>query len=284
MIKSNQALLNGGIDPSISFTKTDGSGRAVSFAEHNITQFVDSIYTNNTVSEMKYFNNQLFKNFSPDINGYNLVFMVPPDFTFLEVDPMSSEYRYIQDFRKLVTFAAVDFTPPQQQVQSETVSSRNGGIPYATEVGPSEQCSITFIDNSSLDIFNFHLIWVDYIKKLIEGEIDVYGEFQGSGPGKDFMTYDNGANELYGALDYAASAFIVKYDPSMKLIKYVGKVTGIYPQSLPSKELLGQRTSNEITTLPFTYFCAYYEESTQKDSIIYNELDDAMKVSNFVGE
>jgi len=266
---------------------SNGLARSASFANHNVTQFVDSIYSNNVTADMKYFNQQLFKDYNPDINGYTLVFMVPPDFVFLQGQNnklTDEQQRYIVDFRQLVTFAATDFTPPQRQIQSETISSRAGGTPYATEVSPSEQCSITFIENNDLDIFNFHLIWVNYIKDLLEGIIEVYDEIQGSGAGEDYLTYNDGRNELYGALDYAASAFVVKYDPTMKLIKYVGKATGIYPQAIPSKELIGQRTANELTTLPFTYFCAYYEESTQKESVIYEELNDAIKASKFGDE
>jgi hypothetical protein len=74
------------------------------------------------------------------------------------------------------------------------------------------------------------------------------------------MTRDNrrSINGYYQAIDYAASAYIVKYRTDLRTISYIGKAIGFFPQTLPSKELLGQRTTNELTTLPFSYFCAAY--------------------------
>jgi hypothetical protein len=52
---------------------------------------------------------------------------------------------------------------------------------------------------------------------------------------------------------------------------YIGKCIGVFPQSLPSKELIGQRTSNELTTLPFNYFCAAYRAE------VLPETEDGLK-------
>lgn len=259
-----------------------------------LRNFKDRTHVNNLTPEMTYFNDQLFKYFYPDINGYVLIFMVPPQFDLLTTYMNHENIEFMSDFMKLVVFTATDFTPPQVQVSSEAVISRVGAVPYATEVHPSEQCSITFIDNQNLDVYRFHYTWVEFMKELVEGIIPVWGpsdgqthRFHGKSyasnelPGEDYMKYESNnqaLNDLYGALDYAASAYIVKYDPTMKHMQFVGKATGIFPQSLPSKELIGQRTANEITTLPFTYFCAYYEEAMDSHHIIWKELENFLKL------
>ena len=253
-------------------------------------ELITDIYTDSVTPEMKYFNEQLFRHFNPDINGYTLIFMVPPAFALID----QNYNEFIWNFSKLVAFAATDFSPPQIQVQSESISSRSGGVPYATEVLPSEQCSVTYIDNQDLDIYRFHYIWIEFIKQLIEGFIPVWGDhedpFVYNGqltssrdiPGKEYLQYTyNGLNDTYGALDYAASIYSVKYNPTMKEIQHIGKATGIYPQSLPTKELIGQRTANEITTLPFTYFCAYYEEAMDPSHPIWQELVQFLNLYNY---
>ena len=79
-------------------------------------------------------------------------------------------------------------------------------------------------------------------------------------PRFDLLTIGSGGkqNAVYQGIDYAGAFYILKYKPDLKKVTYIGKSIGVFPQSLPSKELIGQRTSNELTTLPFNYFCAAY--------------------------
>lgn len=250
----------------MSFLETNNNGTG-SF-NGDVSNLLKKIYDENLPDVMKYFNSQLFEMFHPDINGYTLLLMVPPPFSGLQnFWSRSSNYwnndTDQQQLQRLMTFAAVDFTPPQKQIMSGMTSSRTGGIPFATEMTVTEQCSITFIDNIGLDVYYFHYVWIDYIHQLLEGTIS---------PSSEYLSPSDNDDELYGALDYVGSAFIIKFKPDMSTITYVGKCTGIFPQSLPSKELIGQRTSNEITTLPFNYFCAYYTEAMDASHDVYKEL------------
>ena len=238
----------------------------------DISNILKQVYSDNLPDVMKYFNNQLFESYHPDINGYTLLLMVPPPLTGLSGKWYRPSGYWDNsadrlEMQRLMTFAAVDFTPPQKQIMSGMTSSRTGGIPFATEMTVTEQCSITYIDNIDLDIYYLHYVWVDYIHQLLEGVI---------APSSEYLSGDPD-DSLYGALDYVGSAFIVKFAPNMSTIRYVGKCTGIFPQTLPSKELIGQRTSNEITTLPFNYFCAYYTEAMDANHPVYMELQDLVK-------
>lgn len=227
-----------------------------------------------------HFQNTLFNTYNPDINGYTLLFMIPPELSGLKVSqnsltdfkkrvPMFSPGTIdttLDQISKFVTFAAVDYSPPQEQLNTEKISGRTGGIPYATEFTMSEQFSVTYIEDSDLSLYQFHQIWLYYIWDLVEGKL---------APDDKYMNADNIDTHYYGALDYAASFYIVKYKPDLNTITYIGKCVGAFPQSLPSKELIGQRTGNELTTLPMQYFVSAYRSqviNSSRDGWLYNEL------------
>lgn len=274
-----------GVDTSLTPThKTDITSllNLNNSSSSNLTQFPSRVYSNfvgnsnhttlsflnnivdNDINQflqyvMTYFNSQLFNFFNPDINGFTLGFFIMPP--FLSLDRTKIDVNWLYDVQKLITFASIDYTPPQRQVESERAKARVGGIPYATEISPTDQLSVTYIDNSNLDIYAFHCRWVDYMKDLLEGFTK---------PDSSYLDYSQ--PDMYGALDYAGSFYILKCDPSMSCIKYVGKATGIFPLGLPNKEIFGQRTTNEITTYPMSYACTYYEETLDPSHIIWREL------------
>jgi len=207
---------------------------------------------------LKYFNRQLFENFNPDINGFSLCFLLPPPFLGASI---SSEI-----FRKLSVFAAIDFTPPIREVKTQKFATRSSGIPYAVELEPTEQCMVSYLDNMDMNIFKFHSEWFNYIHDLTLGYTSAPSVYLDPGSG------------CYGGLDYAGAIFIVKWDVSLQDISYVGKVTGAYPQTLPNKEILGQRSSNELVIIPFTYFAGWYDEALDSSHPIWSELE-----SNILG-
>jgi hypothetical protein len=251
-----------------------------------LTAYLDLVFSDGQKHSdaLKFFYQQLYRDFSPDINGYTLVFFTPPDlsgyrlnldghlYTLYGQDNPSS---YMSTVGKIMTFAAVDFTPPQNQVRTENVSTRSGSIPIASEVSESETMSITFVDNRQLDIYMFHHLWVEYIREILEGTIEPKDSYYASEDDDDTKSFYN--VDYYGAIDYAASCYIVKYRPDMRTVTFVAKCVGIFPQSLPNKELIGTRTSNEIVTLPFTYSCSGYRESLYMEkeagNWIFGELD-----------
>ena len=238
-----------------------------------LLDYLQEAFSGDSPSEgiMKYFYEQLYSKFNPDLNGFVIALMVPPDLSGYRIAKsggnsyysQTSPSSYFGEVSQLVSFAAVDFSPPQSQVNTETVSARTGAIPFATEVSESDTCSVTYIENSDLDIYRMHHLWVEYIREMLEGVIEPAPE------------YIDPTSDSFGAIDYAASLYIIKYRPDMKTINFVAKCMGIFPQSLPNKELIGTRTSNELTTLPFTYFCTAYREATaaEYDNWILSEIE-----------
>lgn len=198
-------------------------------------------------SLLNYFNRFIygFDGYTPDINGYTLIFMQPPDLSGI------SDTYTIQQVTKLISFLAIDFTPPPQQVLVGDVSGGGSGISYGTDVitaGGSLQ--ITFIDTCTLDMFNLHKTWIDYIRAVTKGTISPTGRYLTS-----------------GEIDYATSAYVVRFKPvaptfTLDDIVYVGKAIGIFPVSLPDKEVIGRRDQNELTVLPMQYQCVDYRQMT----------------------
>jgi len=249
----------------------------------SLTSYLNYIFSSDCGgSVLKFFYEQLYRDFSPDINGYTLIFFIPPDLSGykklitdvgLDGGPIynqTDKESYMNVVGKIMTFAAIDFTPPQIQVRSESVSLRSGSIPIASEVSETDTCSITFIDNRQLDIYMFHHIWIEYIREILEGTIEpdpiYYSEELRDEP-----------NNSWGCIDYAASFYIVKYRPDMKTVTFVSKCVGVFPQNLPNKEQIGTRTANESVILPFTYSCSGYREALyteQNFNWIFDELNE----------
>jgi hypothetical protein len=196
----------------------------------------------------------------PDINGYVFGFFVPPDLSGYQISK-----DFLLEVSNFMTFAIVDITPPNIQINTESVNTRSGGIPYATEVTSTEQLSVTFVDDCLMRIYTFHHMWVKYIEEVTQGLID---------PDKK---YYNDTSTEFGAIDYFGSAYIVKYNPTVDEPLLIGYCCGIFPNSKPTKETIGARTSNEIVTLPITYFCTIYDEV-----MIYQK--DHWIIKKFMGE
>lgn len=239
--------------------------------QYTVMDYINSVYKDSE-GYLRYFYKQFYKDYNPDINGFILLFMIPPDLSGFKkmYNELYGDFSFFSEIQNFFTFSAVDFTPPSVQVNSEKISSRSGGIPYATEVTNTDQCSITFIENSKIDIYHFHRVWINYIQAVLEGLIH---------PSEEYLDKSN--NRLFGAIDYASSLYVVKYLPNLNKILLIGKCIGIFPQLLPGKELFGQRTSNELTTLPINYFCPLYREATWRegnvDNWIFKEFNDLVK-------
>ena len=228
----------------------------------DVNGIVASVLKTNGILE--YFNKLLLgisidgEEFSPDINGYSLIFMMPPDLSGFSLKTSPSDYMGI--VAKKFVFLAIDFTPPAVQVATAQVAGTSGGIPYGTKVSKGGQCSITFLDTAELSTFSFHKVWVEYIDKVTKGSVSPSAEYLVPG------------SPNFGSIDYMSSAYVVRLKPVAGQIQmgvdvvYVGKVVGIFPINVPDKEIIGKRDSNELTTLPMNYACARYVVQTLDDA------------------
>jgi hypothetical protein len=189
--------------------------------------------------------------FHPDVTGYSLIFMQPPELSGYK------NTQYMEDISKTFVFLALDFTPPQITVNVSDVSSNIGSLSTGAEVHSGGQISITFLDDQDLNCFNFHNVWIEYIKSITTGIIE---------PDSKYLNSDDEDN--FGVIDYATSAYVVRFRPSFSLetdIIYIGKAVGIIPLGMNDKEIIGRRDANELTMLNYSYQCPEYLHTTGND-------------------
>lgn len=192
------------------------------------------------------------KQYSPDINGYTVTFIEPPHLSGYGIssDAKNPEYNVIS---KLFPFLCIDFTPPPTQVVASEIPARSGAIQFGTEVQSSGQMQMTCMDDSELGLAGFIKTWVTYIEDVTRGIVDPHSDYYTKG------------NTRFGELDYASSAYVIRFKPTKNLcwsdIVYIGKAVGIFPLNIPDKEIIGRRDSNEITMLPISFSCTMYKQA-----------------------
>lgn len=230
---------------------------------------------------LQYFNRNLYGSnsdlgeFHPDVSGYTLIFLLPP-----HLSGYGYEEGYIpplDKYAKGICFLAIDFTPPQIQVTASELPSRSGSLPFGMEVSPTGQVNISYVENQYNHIYGFHKLWISYVEDIIRGM-----KTSDSTEILPDEAYWNSSGDRFGEIDYASTAFVIRFKPTRYLtrtdINYVGKATGIFPINLPDKEIIGRRDSNELVTLSISYSCAWYRSwsagtpGNDKDSFIYNEF------------
>lgn len=177
---------------------------------------------------------------SADVSGYTLIYLVPPKLSGLFFDVLPTS---IVTARNSI-FSASEFSPPECALNVDQMASgSNIRIPFAVGKTSGGQMSISFIENMKLDIYAFHNNWLNYIEQVMLGYLDPTEEYIES-----------------GELDYATSAFVMRYKPDMKSLVYLGKAIGIFPINLPNKEIIGTRTTPALTTFTINYACCDYRE------------------------
>jgi len=225
----------------------------------NKIKYLDPVADDTLPNELNYFNQQLYNNYNPSISGYTLCLMVPPEFSSLPSG--SVDEIYLKYLSKTSIFNILEYTPPQISIKNSEITNSSGAIQYASEENISYDFNCTFLDNNNSDYYIFLKIWFDYIFELLLGSIK---------PNPEFL---NSNSPTYGAMDYVANFYILKYDPTMKDLYFVGKVFAAFPKTLPTKEFLGTRSTNDITLLATDFVCSYYSESFDKTSSLFAEVN-----------
>lgn len=243
--------------------KSYNSSSSFSKGTLNFNQLAEVIYNDVLTPAHKYILDTQLTRLQPNINGFNIILMVPPELSAIKSKVWGGTFK--REFPKFLTFAGINFSTPTRQIEVNSTTSRSGSIPFASDVTKTQQCSITYLDTSEIEIYTFHHIWLNYIHDVLDGTLCPDDE------------YFDPNSPLYGALDYVCSFFVVKFDSSMRKILFVGKSTGAFPLNNPVNELLGQRNQHDITLLPYNYICADYTESVDKNEVVYKELMDLLQ-------
>jgi len=240
---------------------TDSSITNPSASKRFLQDIINEVFQNEPI--LKTFYNILYSpKFQPDINGYTLIFLIPPHLSGYMEDPRKSMSGLFFDVSKMSVFLAVDMTPPNISVEYDETTGSSTSVVYASELRVSKQTTVSYIDDSNLSVFSYHKIWADYIRDVTHGSVE---------PSDEYLKDD------FVELDYVGSIYCIRFRPSIgdKLennILYIGKAVGVFPISLPDKEVIGTRQSNELTIVPISYMCSEYRQ------YVYNE--DANPIHN----
>ena len=173
--------------------------------------------------------------YDPDINGFTMIYFIPPDFSAFP-DNVNEELKNIS---KKMVFLATEFIPPETQVNVSQYGGGSGNLmPFPTGIGRSGNLSINYIENSEQEMLTFHNFWIEYIDGILKGKIK---------PNNSFLTDD------YPIIDYMGGAYVIKFNKNMNKITYIGKASGIFPLSLNTKQVFGDRSKNEVSILSIPY-------------------------------
>lgn len=163
-----------------------------------------------------------------DINGFSLIYFVPPS--------IASVGDKLEGYPTL----ALEFTPSEIQVEKSTIGIiGNETYNYATNVMPSSEVSVSYLDTSDLNIYQVHSEWVKYIHKATLG-------FEGNS--------DN------NTLNYLGTIYSLKFGANMEKPLMLAKAVGVFPNFVPYKEYIGPRSTNTITICNCSYTTYYFQE------------------------
>lgn len=226
-----------------------------------LNQYIRTAWENNGL--VQYLYQKLFHDLMPDISGYTLLFMVPPDLSGYRQQGNAnydiSGNSFMAETCRLMPLLATNFVPPTIQLGTGSLAGSSGTQHYATKLAITDSMSVSYIDNINLDVYSFHSSWLKYVFQVLEGTLE---------PDSSYIQ-----NRV---IDYAASFYLVKFMPNVSTIQYVGKAVGCIPREAPTQDVLGNRTSNDQTTVTFTYTVSNYYEATirEEGNWLFAELQD----------
>lgn len=191
-----------------------------------------------------------------DINGYTLVFCMPPPFTAFS-DWGSASMQTNHNFRvgNMMDFMnfAVSFTPVDRDIHESTITlDTSYAISFPVGISFPGQINVGFIDTDDLRVHNFHEMWAKYIFLMNRG-----------------MLKPRQHHVMNNVIDYTANLYAIKFKADMITPVLAAKASGVYPTTLPSGETFGNRGAHAISITNITYKCVFYD-----DEVIHKEYAD----------
>lgn len=230
-------------------------------ADTDLYKYLKKSYVDEDISDyFKGFYDYFYsKGYDFDIGGFSLIFFYPPHLSGLKGNKIGlPPPDLLRDrFRDFIS-VSLEFTSVDIEVEKTSIGIiGNETFDYATHVRSAGEISVSYLNNNDLSLYEFHSMWVRYIHAVILGHIK---------PQQDYID-DN-------LIDYMGSIYFLKFDADMKSPKMIAKALGIYPNSVPYKELVGVRGQHPVTISNCSYTCSYfYEEPIYSDS----RYDDPIK-------
>lgn len=238
---------------------------------YNITKNSSKISLNNVQRSMHSKVTDLGTLMDPSINGYYYVYMKHGTWvnqlkdliaagklqkTYGEFSSLNNEtFDYLS---KNYAMHATDIDIPQLNIEYDTLSGRVRNINYASKVHYAGDFSINYIDTSRYNIFGYHEAWSKYIEACKKGYLT-----KETLP-RDYSNYKGKSDDYFIDVPYFNAVWVVVFDSFSTNIRGLIKILGVSPINLPFKQIIGDRSKNNLTVINMNY---------KSNDIIYKFFD-----------
>ena len=228
--------------------KANTSSELINYIQSNIT----SVFGNAGPSE--YYRlaydlglKLLDKKFNPHINGFYYVSVEPGTWaTYSKNKPdnyCDDHLLAIADFKNNCSTYITDIDIPNLTLEYDAVSGKARSINYATKT--------SFASDFSLNILNDY---DSYCLKYIDCQFKFISDFKkGSIEPEGAVDYVRSTGESFTDIPYFDAIWVAIFKPFTFQISCLIKILGVAPVNMPFKNVMGDRSKNEITSLNMNY-------------------------------
>ena len=221
------------------------------------------------------------KEWSPHVNGWYYCNMVPGTWVneVLKINnnakTQDTYNEFSPDVKAIINNAHYhmghllkDITPPQLNIDYDTISGRVRNINVATRVLPTSEFSIQWKDNRDLDIFRYHDTWIKYIDASKKGFMN--------------PTSENDEDSMFIDIPYFNAMWIVIFKPFSFELQGLIKLMGVAPVGMNYKDILGTRHTPQMTTYTINYkvvdtIAVFYGNSAPSGDFYEEFLNDQLR-------
>jgi len=198
--------------------------------------------------------------FSPHINGFYMIFMVHGTWydqykRYVSSEnsaglsnpiPASEKSLNLEGPYSYFNMMATDIDVPDLTEEYISVSSRirNSFMPSRNYF--VSDFSISYIENINLDIMRYHEAWQKYMNLVKRGEVKTFNSDE----------CERSNNGYFMEVPYANAVWVAVFKPFTTDIQLLIKLIGVMPQTLPLKQLVGNRSQSKMTVLNISYKAA----------------------------
>ena len=234
-----------------SFNSTNGKANSSSELLNFIQANLSDVYGNAGSSE--YYRlaydlglKLLDKNFSPHVNGFYYISVDPGTWINYTDKPASYCDDYaaaIADFRNNCATYITDIDVPNLTMEYDTISGKARSINYATKTSYGSDFSLNILN----DYNNYCLKYIDCQFRFISAYK------KGSLAPQNSANYVLQSGDSFTEIPYFDAVWVVMFKPFTFQIAGIIKILGVSPVNWPFKNVLGDRSKNELTSLNMNY-------------------------------
>lgn len=188
----------------------------------------------------------LDKKFNPHVNGFYYVSVEPGTWVDYQTKPgnyCDDHAAAFTDFRNNCSTYITDIDIPNLTMEYDTISGKARSVNYATKTSFASDFSLNIIndyDNYCLKYIDCHFKFISDFKK---GSIKPEGS----------ETYVTLTGDSFTDIPYFDAVWVAMFKPFTFQISGLIKILGVAPVNMPFKNVMGDRSKNEITSLNMNY-------------------------------